>query len=311
MKKVIALFVLLMFLGMNVQAATLGTAISKYKRQNYAGCITDLNDMLMQMSKTGKDTDLGNKVISAVAQLDTEKIEKGDFFETAKLTKEMSKIAKFRKTDTDKWAYIFYYYALALHQIGAGNPRGYYETAAKFSAHSKIGEYSKQAIQCLDSPDSCQSSDMDEFIRSGKQVDDSIIRQELKNDLEKHKNNINSGKDLSLAPQKEEKLAWADEGIPAEISEIGRNETNNNAPTDEEIGHAIRTLQKAGLNPLAYNNMPVNNEYAQLNALLNSGDDYTNSYYSPMMMNGNSGQLSPEVMQTILRQQMMGGFGSF
>ena len=310
MKKIIALSILLMFCGMNIQAATLGTAISKYKRQNYAGCITDLNDMLTQLSKTGKDTNLASKVMSTVAQIDTEKLEKGDFFETAKFTREMNKIAKFKKTDTDKWAYIFYYYALALHQIGTGDARGYYETAAKFSSHSKIGEYSKQAIQCLESPDSCQSSDMDAFIRSGKQVDDSIIKKELQNDLERHRNNINSGKDLSLLPQKEDKLAWADEGIKPEISEIGRQETNNNTPTDEEIGRAIRTLQKAGLNPLAYNNMPVNNEYAQLNALLNSENDYSNSYYSPMMMNGNN-QLSPEVLQTIMRQQMMGGFGSF
>ena len=309
MKKVMALIVLLMFIGMNVQAATLGTAVAKYKRQNYAGCITDLNEMLMQLSKSGRDTDVANKVISTVAKYDIEKLENGDSSELSKLSDDLNKIVRFRKTDTDKWAYIFYYYALSLHQIGTGNAKGYYETAARFSAHSKIGEYSKQAIKCIDSPESCQADDMDEFIRSGKQVDDSIIKEQLKNDLRRHKDNINAGKGLSLLPQKEDKLAWADNGITPEVSEIGNVETNNNIPTDEEIGRAVRTLQKAGLNPMSYMNMPANNEYAQLNALLN-GDNNNYSNYYPYMMN-NNGQVSPEIMQTIMRQQMMGGFGSF
>ena len=310
MKKVMALIMLFMFLGMNVQAATLGSAVAKYKRQNYSGCITDLNEMLTQLSKTGKDTEVANKIMATVANYDAEKLEKGDSSELSKLATDLNKVARFKVTDTDKWAYIFYYYALALHQIGTGNAKGYYETAAKFSAHSKIGEYSKQAIQCLDNPASCQSSDMDAFIRSGKQVSDDIIKEQLKNDLRRHKDNINAGRGISILPQKEDKLAWVDSGINTEISEVSSTEKNT-VPTDEEIGHAVRTLQKAGINPMSYLNMPVNNEYAQLNALLNDGNSYSNDYSTMMMLNNGNGRISPEVMQTIMRQQMMGGFGSF
>ena len=38
---------------------------------------------------------------------------------------------------------------------------------------------------------------MDNFIRSGKQVSDTIIKDELKKNLEKQKNEINQGKGLS------------------------------------------------------------------------------------------------------------------
>ena len=85
-------------------------------------------------------------------------------------------------------------------------------------------------------------------------------------------------------------------------------------PTDEEIGRAVRTLQRAGINPMGYaNSMQMNNEYAQLNALLNSGNGNQNSNdYASMMMMMNGGQnLSPEVLQTLMRQQMMSGYGSF
>ena len=46
----------------------------------------------------------------------------------------------------------------------------------------------------------------------------------------------------------------------------------------------------------------------QLNALLNS-NGYSNDYSTLMMMNGANGKVSPELMQTLMRQQMMGGYG--
>ncbi len=315
MKKIIALVVLLMFVGLNAQAATLGTAVAKYKRQNYVGCISDLNETFTRYSKDHKDTNILNKIMSTISKYDLAKIESNDQTEIDKLNEDLRKMSTYRKSDSNKFAYMFYYYALSLHQIGSANARGYYEAAAKMSPHSKINEYSKQAITCIESPDSCKASDMDEFIQSGKQVSDDIIKEQLLKDLDRHKNNINAGKDLSLNTDEEnisDKLAWVDEGITPEISEIAKEDISNNIPTDEEIGRAVRTLQKAGINPMSYMNMPVNNEYAQLNALLNDGNTYSNNDYATMMMmNNGNGKVSPELMQTLMRQQMMGGFGSF
>ena len=313
MKKIVSLVLIMMFMGLEVQAATLAGAITKYKNSNYTGCINDLDDILVSMSKKN-DKDIAQKVMGAINKLDSQKLINGDDTENKKFNEEMKKIAKYDSLDSTKWAYIFYYYALSLHQIGMGqNALRYYAVAKVFSPQSKIGQYADIAKTCLDAPGSCASSDIDEFIKSGKQVDDAIIRKELQNKIEKQKEEINRGQGLSYDTENlDNKIAWVDAGVP-DINEIGKNETSsmsNDMPTDEEIGRAVRTLQKIGINPVNYMNTPVNNEYAQINALLNDGNtNYSNDYATMMMMNNSNGKISPEVMQTLMRQQMMGGFG--
>ena len=314
MKKLVALVLIVMFMGFEVQAATLAGAITKYKNSNYTGCINDLDSVLTSMSKK-KDKDMAQKVMGTINKFDSQKLINGDVNENKKFNEEMKKIAKYDSVDSTKWAYIFYYYALSLHQIGMGqNALRYYAVAKVFSPQSKIGQYADVAKQCLDAPGSCASSDIDEFIKSGKQVDDAIIKKELQQKIEKQKEEINRGQGLSYDNESlDNKIAWVDAGVP-DINEIGKADTSsmsNDMPTDEEIGRAVRTLQKAGINPVSYMNAPVNNEYAQLNALLNDGNNngYSNDYATMMMMNNQTGKISPEVMQTLMRQQMMGGFG--
>ena len=307
MKKYIALFLTIMFLGLEVQAATLSTAIAKYKRQNYIGCISDIEQTAKPLFKNG-GTNL-QTLSRLVASVDKEKVKAGDPQESAKLSESIKSVVKSGQTDTNKWAYMFYYYALALHQIGLGSQaREYYNAASILTPNTKIGEYSSSAIACIDNPSACTSSDMDEFIQSKKQVSDEIIKKQLEENLEKHRNEINKGKDLSWGEELNNKIAWVDAGVP-NINEIGVNDVKSeNIPTDEEIGKAVRTLQRAGINPMGYVNAPYNNEYAQLNALLNS-NGYSNDYSTLMMMNGANGKVSPELMQTLMRQQMMGGYG--
>lgn len=309
MKKYIAVFITIMFMGLEVQAATLTTAIAKYKKQNYSGCMNDIEDA---SQSAFKEKSANFQTLSRIiAKADKDKIVSGDPKELSKLNDEMKEVLKPGQIDNAKWAYMFYYYALSLHQIGLGSKaREYYNAAFTLTPNSKIGEYSATAISCIDSPDSCASSDMDEFIQSGKQVSDDIIKKQLEENLEKHRNEINQGKDLSYIEDLNNKIAWVDAGIP-DINEIGKVDTKEeNIPTDEEIGKAVRTLQKAGINPMGYMNTPYNSEYAQLNSLLNTnnGNGYSNDYSTMMLMNSN-GKISPELMQTIMRQQMMGGYG--
>lgn len=318
MKKIISSLLLLTFICLEVQAATLSSAISLYKRQNYIGCMNELEDAAKPMFKES-DTTL-QTLSRNLAKVDPQKISTGSQEEVTKLNDEIKNLVKTNYTDKAKWAYIFYYYALALHQIGLG-PRAkeYYNAAFVLTPNSKLGEYSKTAIGCIDNPGSCTGSDMDEFIQSGKEVSDEIIKDRLQKNLEKHREEINTGKDLSSVPKnnQNELLAWADEGINpniiSEVSEIGAEKKTSDIPTDEEIGKAVRTLQKAGINPMGYMNTNMNREYAQLNALLNDGNsqNYNNDYALMMMMNGGNGngKMSPELMQTIMRQQMMGGYG--
>ena len=144
-------------------------------------------------------------------------------------------------------------------------------------------------------------------------------KEEILKNLKKHTDEINQGKDLSwYSPDLDNKIAWVDTGMGdvtwvdagvPRLDNIGKMEPSmNDIPTDEEIGKAIRTLQRAGINIAPQINSPMNNEYAQINALLNNGNNnYSNDYSTMMMMN--NGKVSPELMQTLMRQQMMGGYG--
>lgn len=320
MKKLIATFVLMFLICASVQAATLATAVAKYKAGNYTGCINELDQVAKIISKDKNDANVLKKINSIASKYAFEKWMSGGAANEENALEEekwLTEIQKYvPKSSFDRFSYLSYYYALCLHQLGyKDQAKQYYHLASGFSykSQSEVMRYSLQAVTCIENPNSCKSSDMDEFIQSGKTVSDDIIRDKLKEDLNRHKNNINAGKDMSWLPKKEDKIAWADEGIIPEVSEIGKNETEiSNAPTDEEIGRAVRTLQRAGINPATYINPRVNNEYAQLNALLNGSNNNNNYYdYSSLMMNNGNGQISPELMQTIMRQQMMGGFGSF
>lgn len=317
MKKTISIIILLMFLGLNANAASFKTAITKYKTGNYTGCINELDNIAEQISKNRDNDNSIKKLVKIISKYDFEKWKEGDQKaeeEARKMLKEIQK--EVPRSTLDKWSYLFYYYALSFHQLGYKNEaKQFYRAAEAFTWESKsqIFLFSQQAIKCIDNPTSCQSSDMDEFIKSGKQVSDEIIKDELKRKLQKNQKEINQGKDLSALPIENEKLAWVDSGISPEVADFataGANKAEENIPTDEEIGKAVRTLQRAGINPVNYmGKNPYNNEYAQLNAILNDGNqNYPNDYSTMMMMNG-SKNISPQLMQTFMQQQMMGGFG--
>ena len=316
MKKTISVILLLMFMGLSAQASSFKTAISKYKAGNFAGCINELDNVSEQISNSKDNESSTKKLIKIISKYNFEKWKEGnqkDEDEARKMLKEIQK--EVPRATLDKWAYLFYYYALSFHQLGyKKEAKEYYRAAEAFTWESKsqIFLYSKQAIKCIDNPTTCQSSDMDEFIKSGKPVSDEIIKEELKRNLQKHKKEINAGKELSALPAENEKLAWADAGISPEVSDSvsdSVSSVNKNMPTDEEIGKAVRILHQAGINPMSYMNN-ANNEYAQLNALLNDGNSNysSNDYYTMMMMNG-ANKMSPQLMQTFMQQQMMGGFG--
>ena len=320
MKKIISLFLTFVFVCTYVQAATYATAVAKYKAGNYTGCINDLDEIADSMDKNKDDINAYKKILSVFAKYDLKKWISGNVAKTEENAQEAVKISKevqkiIPKSQIDKFAHLFYYYALCLHQLGyKEQAKQFYAVVVFFTYEnpSDLYKYSYQAYNCIEKPNSCKSSDMEEFIESGKQVSDDIIRDQLKKDLKRHQDNINAGKGLSWLPNKEDKIAWADDGIIPEVNEIGKNEVEiSNVPTDEEVGRAVRTLQRAGINPMAYMNPMANNEYAQLNALLNNGNNNYYNDYSTLMMNNGNGQISPELMQTIMRQQMMGGFGSF
>lgn len=99
------------------------------------------------------------------------------------------------------------------------------------------------------------------------------------------------------------------------INSPGNANFKTEAPTNDEIAEAVKTLAKVGFNPLQNNNanyMP-NNEYASLNMLLGDNNNQSNNYMNmlPFIMNqaqsGNK-QMSAEMIQAMMMSSMMPDF---
>ena len=77
---------------------------------------------------------------------------------------------------------------------------------------------------------------------------------------------------------------------------------SSQAPTNDEIVNALRTLQRAGLGNMINGNNP------ELTFL--TGQNYNNNYEMINMLLGNGSQnsLSPQVIQSLLTNQMSVGF---
>ena len=222
MKKFISILLLILFIGSSVQAATLQSAIAKYKQENYTGCMNDLIDVFDDMAKDKEAQNVYKKIILIVAKYDREKLKKADSEESEKFLEEFYKVVDKNRVHTDKLAYVYYYLALSMHQIALTDRTKeaistLYLVAYVFSPNSKIGEFSMKAIECIDNPNSCPNTDMDEFIRSGKQVSDEIVKDQLEKNLQKHKDEINQGKDLS----------YVDDFDRIEVSDIDALVTEN------------------------------------------------------------------------------------
>lgn len=315
MKKFLAFLIMAIFIGTQVQAATITSAIKKYKNGNYTGCINELDELVSSMNKEKSAKAYNKEVIAVVSKYDTKKIMNGDITEAKKVLEDLYKEVGLYKGLISKYSYIYYYYALSNHRLFYTDEKKediilLYLSAYVMAPKSKIAEYSLKAVGCIVDETKCEESDIDDFVRSGQQVSDEIILNELQKDLEKHKKRINNGEDLVSFLRREDTVTWADSGITSDVADVVTQQENS-IPSDEEIGRAFKVLQRAGFNQMPYGNMPMNNDYMQLNAFLNGNNSNNNDYSTMMMFNNGNGQISPQVMQTIMQQQMMGGFGSF
>ena len=78
------ILIVMVFLSLHSQAATLSTAINKYRSGNYTGCYNDLQDVVKDMSKNKDAQDLDKKILSISAKYDLQKIKNNDMDEIGK-----------------------------------------------------------------------------------------------------------------------------------------------------------------------------------------------------------------------------------
>ena len=199
---------------------------------------------------------------------------------------EFSNIAK--KDPSNAVAY--YYLAISAAQIGKRDEAiENYDKVLSLSNNWKLVRYAKKGKVCIESPSKCNEPDADEseldrFVRShfgtgfSKEVQSDFERQKIQNIMRE----MNRKDDIPASEFKEYR------------------DFSTQAPTNDEIVSALRTLQRAGLNNVlgGYN--------SDLSMLYNNSNDSTQMLN---MLTGNgTSNLSPQVIQTLLTNQLTGGF---
>ena len=194
-------------------------------------------------------------------------------------------------------ALAYYYLAMTSAQIGKREEAiTNYSKVISLSPNSQLGKYATKGKTCIESPENCHAdvkteelSAEEKFIRSGY---GSGFSQEVRGDYEKKKienlmreMNRNNG----VEPQKFKEY----------------KDFSGEVPTNDEIVAALRTLQRAGLSDIISNN----NNISELSLLTgNSNINQQDDIFNLLTGANGSSKLSPQVIQSLLTNQMSVGF---
>lgn len=190
-------------------------------------------------------------------------------------------------------ALAYYYLAMSSAQIGKKDEAiDNYTKVMSLSPNGVLGKYAAKGKVCLENPDKCHEPEEvadpdDAFIRGGF---GSGFSEKVRSDYEKQKienlmREMNRGKDVQPQNFKDYK------------------DFSSQAPTNDEIVAALRVLQRAGLNDLVRGNNVTDL------SLLTGNQGYNNENAVLNMLTGNgSSSLNPQVIQSLLTNQMSIGF---
>ena len=190
-------------------------------------------------------------------------------------------------------ALAYYYLAMSSAQIGKKDEAiDNYTKVMSLSPNGVLGKYAAKGKVCLENPDKCHEPEEaahpdDAFIRGGF---GSGFSEKVRSDYEKQKienlmREMNRGKDVQPQNFKDYK------------------DFSSQAPTNDEIVAALRVLQRAGLSDLVRGNNVTDL------SLLTGNQGYNNENAVLNMLTGNgSSSLNPQVIQSLLTNQMSIGF---
>ena len=200
-----------------------------------------------------------------------------------------------------------YYLAISYAQLGNKEKAiEAYQKVINLATSETLKEYAQRGELCLNSPEECQRNatqqeisdkDLHKFINSTKHFSKEVTDKLDEIELEMLKYNINKDADL-------------------------KSET----PSNDEIAQAVKTLAKAGFNPLAIQNnsytqanqsMMQNPEYMQLQMLLGNNQSNTNTDFMSMMpyffqQNNSSrnSEFSAETIKNMMMSSMIGNLNT-
>ena len=159
------------------------------------------------------------------------------------------------------------------------------------SLTSNIGRYAYKGKICLEKPDVCEAVSIeansgDSFITntSGFHLSNEVQAQLENLKREELRRDIN--RDENIEPQRFK-----------EFKDFSSMNNFEGTPSNDEIVAALRTLQKAGLGNV------MNNGYSDISMLTGMGQQN-----AMLNMLGGSSSLSPQIIQTLLTNNMSQGF---
>ena len=191
-------------------------------------------------------------------------------------------------------ALAYYYLAMTSAQIGKKDEAvNNYEKVISLSPNSQLGNYATRGKRCIETPDACHATTLDQteddkFIRSKAGFSNQARSEFEKKKIENLMREINRTDEIE--PQKFKNY-----------KDFSYNET----PTNDEIVAALRTLQKAGLSDM----ISGNNGFSDLSLLTgNVNSNGQNDILNLLTGDNGSSKLSPQVIQSLLTNQMSIGF---
>ena len=187
-------------------------------------------------------------------------------------------------------AVAYYYLAMTSAQIGKKDEAvANYEKVISLSPNGQLGRYATKGKTCLETPEKCheqtEESAVDSFIQGkfGSGFSDKARSDYEKQKIENLMREMNRGNDVT--PQKFRDY----------------KDFSSEVPTNDEIVAALRVLQRAGLSDV------LNNNVNEMSLLTGNNENNNNAMLNMLMGSGNS-SLSPQVIQSLLTNQMSVGF---
>ena len=196
-----------------------------------------------------------------------------------------------------------YYYAMCSAQLGRKDDAiANYEKVIELSPHSILSKYARQGKKCLEQPERCHEPELinasdadteeDRFIKGvfGTGFSEEAKSMYEKQKIENLKRDINRKEDIPTQRFKEFK------------------DFSTQAPTNEEIVSALRTLQAAGLTDV------LNTEARNSDISLMFGGGYNSNRGNYDMLNllmnkqNGSSNIDPQLIQSLLTTQMTTSF---
>ena len=187
-------------------------------------------------------------------------------------------------------AVAYYYLAMTSAQIGKKDEAiANYDKVITLTPDTQVGRYATKGKTCLETPEKCndesETSAFYTFVqgRFGSGFTDEVRGEFEKQKIENLMREMNRKNEIEPNKFKEYK------------------DFSSQAPTNDEIVSALRVLQRAGLTDVLGGNSM--NEMS----LLTDRHENTSAIFN-MLMGGNNSSLSPQVIQSLLTNQMSTGF---